>query len=88
MEPLSSIDMNSSTHNLNDEIEFELTDKGVEFVRKLNTSDEIYSRFNLSYTISNVPYKMTLWEFCNIFGPTFGIGFDQTVKTTFKLRKQ
>lgn len=86
MELPSSINMNVTTHNLNDEIEFELTNKGVEFIKKLNSSDEVYSRCNLSYTFPDVPYKMSLWEFCSIFGPTFGMGFDQTVKTSFKLR--
>lgn len=77
-----------SEHNLNDQIEFQLTNKGIEFVKKLNSTDPVYSRFNLQYTSANFPYKTSLWDFCNIFGPTFCMGFDQTVKTSFKLRKQ
>ena len=73
--------------NLNDVVRFRMTDKGRKHIDAINSTDPIYSRYPLRFEPDVDGWIETqLWNFANIFGPTFGIGFDQTVETQIELR--
>lgn len=78
--------MKKISFNLNDIVRFKLTDKGCEYVLKLNRTHPVYLRAPLKYTPdANGWIETELWDFANIFGPTMGMGFDQTVEVTIEM---
>lgn len=64
-----------------------MTKKGREHIAALNLKHPVYSRCPLKYKADADGWiEAQLWDFANIFGPTMGMGFDQTVEMTIELR--
>lgn len=79
--------IDSKPYNLNDRIRFKLTDKGRAYVAELNKTHPVYARCPLQFTADTDGWiEDELWQFANIFGPSFQMGFDPTVETTIQIR--
>lgn len=74
-------------HNLNDYVRFKLTEKGKKLIMDLNNTDEFYKKCPLHFTQVDSWYESQLWEIANIFGHTFGNGFDNYIETSIKIKK-
>lgn len=73
--------------NLNDTVRFKLTHKGYAYIEELNRTHPVYSMAPLKYQPDKDGWIETLlWDFANVFGPTMGMGFDQTVETGILLK--
>jgi len=77
----------SLKQNLNDTIYFKLTERGREYIKELNSTHFVYSKYPLKFHENAEGYCYTeLWHFMSIFGGTFYNGCNSPVEMTIYLK--